>query len=142
MKNYASVYARAGRDHFYVTYWDPKLQKRVTRATPFLLADPQGRRKARQLASELGKEAKIDRAQSGPDRWERWAIQYLDARYPGEERRLTRTRMGAAYAQWSTFLALEGIRVPRALDYQAVLRLRRGLGVRALQSLRRACRAC
>lgn len=117
---YASVYKRDGSPRFSISYWSPKKQKRIHETTPFLIADPQGKRKALGLANERGKEAAADKSVKGTERWEKWAEGFLRERYKARPKTLA--RMLGAWKQWHTFLSEEQIRVPRGLDYNAVLR--------------------
>ena len=116
---YASVYARQGSPRFRVSYWCPKKQKRIHETTPFLLSDPQGRRKALDFAFQKSKAANVDNREGGRDRWEKWVEVYLVDRYKAQAKTLN--RMVYAWSQWQAFLAEQGLRVPRALDYNAVL---------------------
>lgn len=117
---YASVYTRARSPRFRISYWCPTTQKRLHETTPFLIADPQGRRKALALAYEKSKAARADKDVGGADRWERWGDDFIRDRYRGRTKTLD--RMLGAWRQWMQFCAEEAIRVPRALDYNAVLR--------------------
>ena len=118
---YCSVFKRSGRSVFYVSFWDPKRQKRVMEATPFRIDDPQGRRKATDLANEKSKEARTDKADGSPARWESWAEPYLRSRYGGLHQRKTLHRVIGAWSQWRAFLEEQEARVPRAIDYNLVL---------------------
>lgn len=117
---YASVYLRKRSPFFYIVYWSVPRQKRVHEATPFLRSDTQGRRKALALAYEKSKVARADKEIRGADRWEFWAGDFLQARYKGRTKTLD--RMVYAWEQWQDFLREEECRVPRALDYNAVLK--------------------
>jgi integrase len=117
---YASVFERPRSPRFYVVYWCPRRQKRVQEATPFRRDDPQGRRKALDLANERSKEARADKDTDGTERWESWVDEFLAQRYSGSAK--TGARMEYAWSQWRAFLNAEQIHAPRALDYNAVLR--------------------
>lgn len=116
---YASVYPRKGSPKFSISYWDTKEQKRVSITTPFRVDDPQGRRKALDLAREKSKDAAADRATLGRERWENWAEAFLRERYGGSPKTLK--RMLGAWSQWQCYLRTQGIPVPRGLDYNRVL---------------------
>jgi len=116
---YASVHQRAGSPRWRISFFCPIRQKRVHETTPFLLTDPQGRRKALTFAAEKSKFAIADRASAGADRWERWVDDFLTQRYAGREK--TSARMVYAWHQWRSYLFEKGVRVPRGLDYRTVL---------------------
>ena len=62
---YASVHQRAGSPRWRISYFCTSRQKRVHATTPFLLTDPQGRRKALTFAAEKSKFALADRSAAG-----------------------------------------------------------------------------
>ena len=117
---YASVIRRKRSPRFSIVYWCPTRQRRIFETTPFLVDDPQGRRKALALAYEKSKAAVADKDVGGADRWERWVEDFLRERYKGRAKTLQ--RMLGAWEQWARFCAEEALRVPRALDYNSVLR--------------------
>lgn len=119
---YASVHQHGTRKHWYITYWCPRRRKRVQEPTPFLIDDPQGRRKARNLAEERSKEAQADRGLDSSERWENWVPDFIASRYDGDIRRKTRVRYQGAWDQWSAFLADNRVSVPQVLEYQNVLK--------------------
>lgn len=116
---YASVHQRAGSPRWRISYFCTTRQKRVHETTPFLLTDPQGRRKALTFAAEKSKFALADRSAAGADRWELWVDPFLSQRYAGREK--TSARMTYAWHQWRSYLFAQGVRVPRGLDYRTVL---------------------
>lgn len=119
---YASVYPRKGSPRFRISYWCPVKQTRVHETTPFRTDDPQGRRKALARAYELSKSARADKEVGGADRWERWVADFLNERHHGPGQQKTLKRYLGAWAQWSAFFAEESVRVPRAVDYNLVLK--------------------
>lgn len=116
---YATVFTRKQSPRYSVAYWSPSAQKRVFETTPYLISDPNGRRKALDLANERSKDAQADKEVGGADRWQNWAEDFLKERYKGREKTLGRYLYG--WSQWFSFLHEKKIRVPRGLDYNAVL---------------------
>lgn len=116
---YASVYPREGSPRFRISYFCVRRQKRVHETSPFLVTDPQGRRKALALAFQKSKAASADLSLGGAERWERWVEVFLLERYKNAEK--TSARMIGAWHQWQAFLHAQGIRTPRGLDYNSVL---------------------
>ena len=104
-----------------MVFWDPKKQKRICRVTPFLLEDPQGKRKALGLAEEKGKWAAADKGTAGSERWESWVPRFLEAKYAGPSREKTMTRMMSAWRQWALFLSDRSLSVPRSVEYKNLL---------------------
>jgi len=118
---YVTVYSRERSRKWYIAYWCPKKQRRVFEPTPYLKEDPQGRRKALELASEKSKWAQADKGTKGTERWENWVAEFLAGRYAGAERKKTLVRMEGGWDQWCAYLSDHKIPVPRALDYNGVL---------------------
>lgn len=117
---YASVISRKRSPRYSIVYWCAEQQKRIFETTPFLVSDPNGRRKALLLANEKGKLAAADKETGGSDRWENWVEGFLNDRYRGRDRTLPRYIYG--WSQWHAFLCETKTRVPRALDYHTVLK--------------------
>lgn len=116
-----SVYARADRQHLYISYIDPLRPNRyrVSEVTPFRKDDPEGMRKANALAMEKAKDARISGSAAQKERWESWVISFLDFQYRNPSQALTLKRYKGAWKWLSLFLIREqGVRVPRALTYQ------------------------
>jgi integrase len=118
---YVSVYRRARSPFWWIVYWCPKRQKRISQATPYRWDSIQGKRKALDLANDLGRAASADKGAQGRDRWECWVPDFLELRYPTPARKKTHDRMVGGWNQWRQFLLDQHIAVPRALNYQAVL---------------------
>ena len=118
---YVSVYRRARSPFWWIVYWCPKRQKRISQATPYRWDSIQGKRKALDLANDLGKAASADKGVQGRDRWECWVSDFLELRYPTPARKKTHDRMVGGWNQWRQFLLDQHIAVPRALTYQSVL---------------------
>lgn len=118
---YASVHQHGTRKNWYITYWCPRRQRRVQEPTPFLISDPQGRRKAHDLASELSKEASTDKGVGRSERWENWVPEFIRERYGATDRAKTYARYEYAWSQWRTFLMDMRIAVPRGLSYPDVI---------------------
>jgi integrase len=118
---YVSVYRRARSPFWWIVYWSPERQKRISQATPYRWDSIQGKRKALDLANELGKAASADKGAQGRDRWECWVSDFLEQRYPTPARKKTYDRMLGGWKQWRQFLIDQHIAVPRALTYQLVL---------------------
>jgi integrase len=118
---YASVFQRKQSPRWSVVYWCPVAQKRQYKTTPFLVTDPNGRRKAQALANEKSKDAQADKDVGGADRWENWVEAYLNDRFKNQQKTLRRYIYAWA-KQWAVFLLESKIRVPRGLDYNAVLK--------------------
>ena len=118
---YVSVYRRPRSPFWWIVYWCPKRQKRVSQATPYRLDAVQGKRKALDLANDLGKAASADKNAQGRDRWECWVSDFLKDRYSVAHRKKTHDRMIGGWNQWRQFLLEQHIAVPRALNYQSVL---------------------
>lgn len=117
---YASVIVRKQSPRYSVAYWCPVRQARVFETTPFLLSDPNGRRKALAMANEKSKHATAGKETGDSERWESWVEAFLNDRYRG--RALTLPRYIYAWSQWHSFLCEQRLRVPRALDYNVVLK--------------------
>jgi len=118
---YVSVYQRARSPFWWIAYWCPRRQKRVSEATPFRHDAPQSKRKALDRANELSREAFADKGGKGKDRWELWVPEFLSQRYPVATQKKTYDRMVGGWHQWQEFLRDRKIAVPRALTYQSVL---------------------
>jgi len=117
---YVSVVQRKRSPFFTVAYFCPKKKTRVWKTTEFRVDDPQGHRKALNWASEKSKEAVADRAAGATDGWASWVPEFLERQYSG--RPVTLAKRVSGWAQWQEYLDLQGIRAPRGLDYNAVLK--------------------
>ena len=119
-----SVYARKGRPVYYLSYWSAEKLSRVHEATPFRVDDPEGKRRAYELAQERAKEAAVFRDTEATERWESWVPDFLKRKY-GARQQKTLKRYQASW-KW-LFLYLQEIKVygPRSLtpvqvrDYHA-----------------------
>lgn len=111
-----SVYPRAGRPHYYISFECPLRLVRVHEVTPFRVDDPEGMRKANALAMEKAKEARITGDGARAERWEAWVLAFLEHQYRGS--RLTLKRYKGAW-KWLALFFIEhkGVLVPRAVTY-------------------------
>lgn len=118
---YSSVYARKDSPYWWVKYWDSTKQAYSYEATPHRRDDHGTKRKAREIANERAKAASDDKQTKGEERWEAWVEPWLQLAYGGPGREDTHTRMLSAWKQWSEYLEMEKVRVPRGLTYRHVL---------------------
>ena len=118
---YVSVYLRARSPFWWIVYCCPERQKRISQAAPNRWDSIQGKRKALDLANDLGKAASADKGAQGRDRRECWVSDFLELRYPTPARKKTRDRMAGGWNQWRQFLLDQPIAVPRVLTCQSVL---------------------
>jgi integrase len=117
---YVSVFRRSGRAHWYVSYFDPLTGKRKCNVrTPYAVSDPQGYRKAVELANELSRAAMVAKSPGTSEDWAAWVEGFLRTRYRASPGTLSRARV--AWGQWRAFLADRRIAVPRALSYNHVM---------------------
>jgi integrase len=113
-----SVYRRAGRKYYYISYRDPLRpdRYRIHEATPFLVSDPEGMRKANALAQEKAGAIRISGDGAQVERWESWVLPFLEHQYA--ESPLTLRIYKTSWRWVSLFLIREAhVRVPRALTY-------------------------
>lgn len=114
-----SVIRRKKSPRWTLRFWSAERQRFVDKTSPFRVDEPQGFRKALALARKLSEEAQPGRTSGEDESWDRWVEKFVDDRYRGSGRTLTRYL--GAWEQWRTFLALKRIGIPRALGYQQVL---------------------
>ena len=114
-----SVIRRKKSPRWTLRFWSAERQRFVDKTSPFRVDEPQGFRKALALARKLSEEAQPGRTSGEDESWDRWVEKFVDDRYRGSCRTLTRYL--GAWEQWRTFLELKRIGIPRALGYQEVL---------------------
>ncbi|WP_043588531.1 tyrosine-type recombinase/integrase [Geminisphaera colitermitum] len=112
-----SIYKRKARPHWYISFIDPITGKRRHRATPFLIEDPTGHRKAFDLAVEKSVAAKHQRAFVREEAWENWAEQFITTHYL---HRKTHARLLNGWRPVFRYLHEKNIRIPASLSYQNV----------------------
>lgn len=112
-----SVYQRAGRHTYYLSYTCPIKDQRVHVSTPFRVDDPEGLRKAHNLALEKAKEIRFEKLGTRAERWEVWVLPFLEHQYRNSL--LTLKRYKSAW-KWLSLFFIEEKRVfvPRAVTYQ------------------------
>jgi hypothetical protein len=87
--------------------------------TPHLVDDPQGYRRAVDLANEKSRATIVMKSGGGGEMWGLWVQGFLETHYRGSPKSLGRALL--AWKQWQAFLKLRGIPVPRALTYGSVM---------------------
>lgn len=116
--NEVSVYPRKGSTKLYVSYIDPRTDRRVHRATAFAATDPDGRRKARAYGERLAQAE--TRSPTNSERWSAWVIPWLERQYRSAPRTLQRY-LGAWKFLHHFLVDVVDVPVPRALTYQHCL---------------------
>lgn len=113
----ASLYRQKKSPYFWVKHRDPMTGAVVRKSTGFRADEPEGRRKAAQVANELSRrELSIPRP-TPAEVWQAWVPDYLDLRYAHSPLTLIRGR-NAWDALLSYFQSLQ-IPSPRHVTYQA-----------------------
>lgn len=116
-----SVYRRKGRKYYYISYRDPLRPERyrIHEATPFLVSDPEGMRKANDLAQQKAGAIRISGDGAQTERWESWVLPFLEHQYADSP--LTLRIYKTSWRWMSHFLIqVAKVRVPRALTYAHV----------------------
>jgi site-specific recombinase XerD len=113
----ASVYPRAGRPVWYISYRDPTTYERVHRATHHRLDDPEGRGRAYAEAVQRGKLARLH-PDNQTEEWDAWVLPFLEQQYRRSP--LTLTRYKISWKYWRVYLAEKKLAGPRALTFQHV----------------------
>lgn len=114
----ASTYKRAGRPVYYISYYSVPKMKRVHEATTFRTDDPEGRRKAYELAQDKAKAAAAYKGNSDNERWETWVLPWLEKHYARQAKTLSRYKTSWRWVL--LYLVEHKIPGPRALTFQQV----------------------
>jgi integrase len=114
----ASVYQRAGRKVWYVSYFCPKALRRLHVATPWP-ADDNGKKKALRFAEEKAKEAQALGRAAKREAWSVWVPAFMRERYVRSP--LTLKRYENAYDWLCVYLDKKGVALPAALSYEHVI---------------------
>ncbi len=112
----ASIYTRKKSPYFWLKYRDPMTGDRRYESTKFRVDEPDGRRKAKQLANErTRRELEIPRANPS-ELWQAWVPAYLETRYADSPK----TALRAKNCWNALFAYLETCQVPspRHVSYQ------------------------
>ncbi|MEI7553138.1 MAG: hypothetical protein WCL24_12495 [Verrucomicrobiota bacterium] len=115
---FAGVFGRSDRKSWYINYPHPQTGVRVKEGTPFLRGDPQGYRKALDLATEKGKSGLASKLYANGERWETWVPAFVTRHYTHPK---SLVRAEGAWKHWRSFLDQHTIPVPRALMYQHIV---------------------
>lgn len=116
-----SVYGRADRNVYYLSYADP-LQPhryRVQEATPFRKDDPEGLRKAHSLAQEKAASLRLSDDAKPAECWEVWVLSFIKHQYRDSPLTL-RNYLGAWRWLALYLITVSKVRVPRALTYEHI----------------------
>jgi len=113
-----SVYSRAGRPRWYLSYRSTETLDWTDEVTPYLVEDPAGKRKAVKLgeyrAAEFARLGTVTRAEA----WSAWVVDFLTNRYR-ENQELTRIRYLNAWAWLQLYLVEVKLSIPARLNYAA-----------------------
>ncbi len=112
-----SVYQRKGRGVWYISFPDPESYLRRSLATPFRLDDPEGEKKAYDLARERAAVARVHGPQDA-ELWEAWVLPFLQERY--RKQPLTLRRYSTSWRYVRLYLEELNLRGPRAVNFQHV----------------------
>lgn len=111
---YCGVYRRGDSPYWYIYFPNPATGVRKQAATPYLISDPQGYRKALDEAMERGKAGLVSKKHLGHEVWEQWVDGFIQRHYLDPK---SHQRADIAWRHWRAYLTTKEIPVPRAMDY-------------------------
>ena len=114
----ASVYTRKKSPYFWVKYRDPMSRELRYESTKFRVDEPEGRRKAKQVANDwTRRELEIPRVNPA-ELWQAWVPAYLEVRY--QHSPLTLSRSKNAWDALLAYFQAKQIPSPRQVSYAVV----------------------
>ena len=112
----ASIYTRKKSPYFWVKYRDPMTGSIRYESTKFRQDEPEGRRKAKQIANEkTRRELEIPRVNAS-ELWQAWVPAYMEQRYVNSPK--TRLRAQNAWDALLAYLQFKEVPSPRQVTYQ------------------------
>ncbi len=114
----SSVYIRAGRPCWYVSYFCIRRLRRVHESTGFRLDNPLSEKRAREMAAK--RDAAAAKAFGGNERaWQVWVMPWLEEKFARSPRTLERYK--TAFAWILLFCQQRKINAPAAVGYAEVM---------------------
>lgn len=114
-----SVYKRANRPCWYISYFCPQKLKRVHEATHWRTDDPAGHKHALRRAHELSQQSAAYRGAAKNEVWSAWADRYLVERYRRQPKTLRRYQ--GAWDWIRLYIEERQLAHPQAVTYNHVL---------------------